>query len=55
MLATARERVAKLIADGKSLDDAVAAKPIADIGARIGADEQQNANFVRLVYRSLKG
>jgi glyoxylase-like metal-dependent hydrolase (beta-lactamase superfamily II) len=55
MLTTARERVAKLIADGRSLDDAVAAKPLADIGAAIGADEQQNANFVRLVYRSLKG
>jgi cyclase len=55
MLATARDRIAKLIADGKSLDDAVAAKPLADIGSRIGANDQQNETFVRLVYRSLKG
>jgi len=55
MLATARDRVAKLIAEGKSLDDAVAAKPLSDIGTRIGASEQQSADFVRLVYLSLKG
>ncbi|MET0429421.1 MAG: MBL fold metallo-hydrolase, partial [Microvirga sp.] len=55
MLVTARDRVAKLIADGKTLDDAVAAKPLSDIGARIGANEQQSNDFVRLVYRSLKG
>jgi cyclase len=54
MLVTARERVMKLIADGRSLDDAVAAKPLADIGQKIGANEEQNANFVRVIYRSLK-
>ncbi|MET0531444.1 MAG: MBL fold metallo-hydrolase [Microvirga sp.] len=55
MLVTARDRVVKLIADGKSLDDAVAAKPLSDIGARIGTTEQQNGDFVRLIFRSLKG
>lgn len=54
MLQTARDRVAKMKADGKSIDDTVAAKPLADIGAGIGANEQQNADFVRLVYTSLK-
>jgi cyclase len=54
MLVTAQDRVATLIAEGKSLDEAVAAKPFADIGARIGANEEQNANFVRVIYRSLK-
>jgi cyclase len=54
MLMTARDRVAKLMADGKSLDEAVAAKPLTDIGDRIGANEEQNANFVRVIYRSLK-
>ena len=54
MLVTARERVMKLIADGRSLDDAVAAKPLADIGQEIGANEEQNANVVRVIYRSLK-
>jgi glyoxylase-like metal-dependent hydrolase (beta-lactamase superfamily II) len=54
MLVTARDRVVKLIADGRSLDEAVAARPLADIGAGIGANEEQNANFVRVIYRSLK-
>jgi cyclase len=54
MLVTAQERVANLIAEGKSLDEAVATKPLADIGAKIGANEEQNANFVRVIYRSLK-
>jgi cyclase len=54
MLVTARDRVAKLMADGKSLDEAVAANPLADIGTRIGANEEQNANFVRVIYRSLR-
>jgi glyoxylase-like metal-dependent hydrolase (beta-lactamase superfamily II) len=54
MLVTAQERVVNLIAEGKSLDEAVATKPLADIGAKIGANEEQNANFVRVIYRSLK-
>jgi cyclase len=32
----------------------VAAKPFADIGTKIGATEEQNANFVRVIYHSLK-
>jgi len=32
----------------------VAANPFADIGVRIGASEEQNANFVRVIYRSFK-
>jgi glyoxylase-like metal-dependent hydrolase (beta-lactamase superfamily II) len=54
MLVRAQDLVANLIAEGKSLDEAVAAKPLAEIGARIGANEEQNANFVRVIYRSLK-
>jgi glyoxylase-like metal-dependent hydrolase (beta-lactamase superfamily II) len=54
MLVTAQDRVASLIAEGKSLDEAVAAKPFADIGQRIGANDEQNANFVRVIYHSLK-
>jgi glyoxylase-like metal-dependent hydrolase (beta-lactamase superfamily II) len=54
MLVTARERVAKLIADGKTESEAVAARPFADIDARIGASEQASANFVRVIYNSLK-
>ena len=56
MLVAARERVAKLVAEGKSEDETVAAKPLADI------EEQRAKNpltvardqFTRLVYRSLR-
>ena len=54
MLATARERVTKLIAEGKSLDDSVATKPLSDIEAKLGANEKQSGDFVRVIYRSLK-
>ena len=54
MLAAARERIAKLIADGRSESEAVAARPFADFDAKIGASEQTSANFVRVIYNSLK-
>jgi glyoxylase-like metal-dependent hydrolase (beta-lactamase superfamily II) len=54
VIADARERVQKLIAEGKSIDEAVAAKPNADTDAKFGANEQAAGNFVRVVYRSLK-
>lgn len=54
MLAAARDRVAALIKQGKSEQDAIAAHPLADIGARLGTNEQQNTNFVRVIYNSLK-
>ncbi len=54
MLETARERMAKLVAEGKSLDDVYAAKPFADYDARLGVNEQIARNFMRVVYSSLK-
>jgi glyoxylase-like metal-dependent hydrolase (beta-lactamase superfamily II) len=54
MLVTARDRVQKLIAEGKSEDDVVNAKPLADLDPKAGANEQGSANFVRLIYKSLK-
>ena len=54
MLVAARERIAKLVADGKSESEAVAARPFADFDAKIGANEQASANFVRVIYNSLK-
>ena len=53
MIVDCRDRVQKLVKDGKSEDDAVAAKPLDDIGAKLGVNEQANANFVRLIYRSV--
>lgn len=54
LLATARDRVAKLIGEGKSEDDVVNAKPIADLEMQAGANEMATTNFLRLIYRSLK-
>ena len=54
MLVTARDRVAALIKQGKSEKEAVAANPLKDIGAQIGTTDEQNTNFVRVIYNSLK-
>ncbi len=54
MLIAARDRVAKMLKANKGEDEVVAAKPLADIEKKIGANEAASANFVRLIYRSLK-
>ena len=53
LLVTARDRVATLIKAGKSEDDVVNAKPIADLEKQAGANEMATTNFLRLIYRSL--
>jgi cyclase len=53
MLVTARDRMAKLVKDGKSEDDVVAAKPFADLDAKWAPDELASKNFIRVVYHSL--
>ncbi|HTK35474.1 MAG TPA: MBL fold metallo-hydrolase [Caulobacteraceae bacterium] len=55
LLADARDRVAKLIKEGKTEDEVVTAKPITDLQAKAGANDMASANFERLIYRSLKG
>jgi len=54
MLVTARDRMAALIAAGKSESDVLAAKPFADLDAKWAANEQAAKNFMRVVYASLK-
>jgi glyoxylase-like metal-dependent hydrolase (beta-lactamase superfamily II) len=54
LLQTAQDRVAKLIAEGKSEDEVVAAKPIQDLEKQAGANEMATTNFLKLIYRSLK-
>jgi glyoxylase-like metal-dependent hydrolase (beta-lactamase superfamily II) len=54
MLTTARDRMAALIKDGKSESDIYAAKPFSDLDAKWAANEQAAANFMRVVYASLK-
>jgi glyoxylase-like metal-dependent hydrolase (beta-lactamase superfamily II) len=53
-LIEARDRVAKLIKAGKSEQEAIAAHVFADWDAKYNANDQQSANFTRIVYESLK-
>lgn len=53
MLVTARDRMAKLVKEGKNEDEAQAAKPFADLDAKWALNETTSKNFVRAVYRSL--
>jgi len=53
MLMTARDRMTKLVKEGKSEDDLVAAKPFADLDARWAPNELASKNFIRVVYHSL--
>ena len=53
MLISTRDRMAKLVQDGKSEDEAVAAKPFADLDAKWAPTELASKNFIRVVYHSL--
>jgi cyclase len=53
MLLIARDRMAKLVKEGKSEDDVVAAKPFADLDAKWAPTELASKNFVRVVWHSL--
>lgn len=54
MMVAARERMAKLVKEGKSLDEVYAAKPFADFDAKLKANEQQAKAFMRVVYMTVK-
>jgi cyclase len=53
MLVTARDRMAKLVKDGKSEDEVVAAKPFGDLDAKWASTELAGKDFIRVVYHSL--
>jgi hypothetical protein len=53
MLKTVRDRVSEMIDKGMSLEQAIAAKPTADLDARYG-DVANSLGFVDRVYTSLK-
>jgi cyclase len=53
MLVTARDRMAKLVKEGKSEDDVVAAKPFADLDTKWAPTDLAARNFIRVVYHSL--
>ena len=54
MMVTARDRMAALVKDGKTLDDVYAAKPFADFDAKMKANDQQAKAFMRVVYMTVK-
>ncbi len=54
MVKTARERVEKLFQEGKSEQDVVAAKPLADLDAKWARTPQAAENFLRQVYHSFE-
>jgi cyclase len=54
MLVTSRDRIRKLFDEGKSEQEVVAAKPLADLDAKWAANEQQAQNWVRMVYNSFR-
>jgi cyclase len=53
MLTTARDRMARLVKQGNSEDDVVAAKPFADFDTKWAPTELAAKNFIRVVYHSL--
>ena len=53
MLVTARDRMAKLVKEGKSEDDVLATKPFADLDKKWAPTELASKNFIRVVYHSL--
>jgi len=55
MLVNVRSAVQAEIAAGKTEDQAVAAKPLAKIGAELKSPQMVDDNMVKMVYRSLKG
>jgi cyclase len=54
MVKTASERVGKLVGDGNSEADVIAANPLADLNATWAANEQAAMNFLKQVYNSFK-
>jgi cyclase len=54
ILVTARDRMAKLVSEGKTEAQAVEAKPFADLDKQTGANQAQSDVFVRGVYNTVK-
>jgi len=54
MLMTVRDRIRKLIKEGKTLPELIAAKPTADLDAKWGKGFLKPDGFVQIVYEGLK-
>lgn len=55
MANTVRDRVAKLLSEGRTVEQVVAAKPTADFDERVGNAAQSADRFVQQVYAELRG
>jgi glyoxylase-like metal-dependent hydrolase (beta-lactamase superfamily II) len=54
MLVTARDRIQKLVDEGKSEADVVAMRPLADLDAKWAVNDANAVAFTRMVYNSFK-
>ena len=54
MLATARDRMAAMLDKGVTEEEAVAARPFADLDAKWASSELDSVNFIRMTYNSFK-
>jgi glyoxylase-like metal-dependent hydrolase (beta-lactamase superfamily II) len=54
MLLTIRQRVAALIAEGKTIEEVIAAKPTADFDAKVPEGAQGSAAFLKALYSELR-
>src|SRR6266853_4287162 len=54
MLATARDRMAAMVGNGMTEEEALAAKPFADLDAKWAGNERDSVNFIRKAYNSFK-
>jgi len=54
MLKTARERIEKLVKEGKSLDEVIALRPLKDLDAKWAADDNAAIAYLKMVYGSFK-
>jgi cyclase len=54
MLVTSRDRIGKLVNEGKTVEEVLAAKPLADLDAKWAANPQQAQNWTKMVYNSFK-
>jgi cyclase len=54
MLVTARDRIQKLVDEGKSEADVVAMRPLADLDAKWAVNDANAIAFTRMVYNSFK-
>jgi cyclase len=54
MLVTSRDRIRKLVDEGQSEQQVLAAKPLADLDKKWAANDQQAQNWLRMVYNSFK-